>query len=212
MILLVSHALGGGVRRHIDRLVERIGDKANFLLLESTSRGIALSVPALPGHSVSVLPAERIDDIAALLRSAGVSRVHIHHLLGMDLDLRGLIHRLGVPFDVTVHDYYGICPQVNLLPWLDAQYCGEPGPAACNACIADRPSHGARDITVWRRQHAWLFLEADRVICPSQDVQARLDRHGLAARALVAPHEPVAAGAWRWRFRGSARARSCGSR
>ena len=44
-----------------------------------------------------------------------MSRIHIHHLLRMDTDIRALIHRLGVPFDVTVHDYYAICPQVNLL-------------------------------------------------------------------------------------------------
>ncbi len=194
--LLVTHALGGGVRRHISDLIRRSGDRANFLLLESTARGIALSVPALPGHSVAMLPAEQIDGIAAILRSAGVSRLHIHHLLGMDLDLRHLVHALDVPFDVTVHDYYTICPQVNLLPWLDAHYCNEPSPAVCNACIADRPSHDARDITSWRLQHSWLFHEADRVICPSQDVHARLARFGLAARTIVVPHDPVAASPW----------------
>ena len=51
-----------------------------------------------------------------------------------------LLHRLGVPFDVTVHDYFAICPQVNLMPWTQGAYCGEPAPAFCNACIADRPS------------------------------------------------------------------------
>ena len=114
--------------------------------------------------------------------------------MGMDLDARALIHRLGVPFDVTVHDYFAICPQVNLLPWLDGHYCGEPGPAGCNACIADRPSHGAKDILSWRLRYAWLFLEAKRVICPSEDVRARLERHGLAARAIVVPHQSGAAG------------------
>ena len=196
VILLVSHDLGGGVRRHIDELVERLGARAHFLLLESTRRGIEISAPALPGHSPAVVPSERIDEIATLLASAGVSRVHIHHVLGMDLDLRALIHRLSVPFDLTVHDYYTVCPQVNLLPWLDAQYCGEPGPACCNACIAGRPSHGARDITSWRRRHGWLFMEAERVLCPSEDVRARLARYGYASRSVVAPHEPVAAGRW----------------
>jgi GT2 family glycosyltransferase/glycosyltransferase involved in cell wall biosynthesis len=195
VVLLVSHALGGGVQRHIEELVQRVGTQADFLLLESTARGIAVSVPALSGHSVAVLPADRTEDIASILRSAAVSRVHIHHVMGMDLDLPSLIHRLGVPFDVTVHDYYAICPQVNLLPWLDGQYCGEPAPAVCNACIADRPSHNARDITSWRRKHAWLFLEAERVFCPSDDVRARLDRHGLGQNAVAAPHE-AAGGLW----------------
>ena len=195
-ILMVCHDLGGGVRHHIDRLVAQLADNANCLLLLATARGVALSVPAIPNHAVLDLPAERLDDLLRLLRSAGVSRVHIHHVSGMDIDTRALIGGLGAGFDLTVHDYFGICPQVNLLPWLDGLYCGEPGPAACNACIADRPSHGARDILAWRLQHAWLFREAERVLCPSADVRDRLLRFGLGERAIVVPHETVPAGPW----------------
>lgn len=195
-VLLVSHHLGGGVRRHIDMLIESVGANANFLLLMGAPRGVALSVPELPDHPVLELAADRIDELAQLLRAFAVSRVHVHHVMGLEANLRGLIHMLGVPFDVTLHDYFAICPQVNLLPWLDGQYCGEPGPAGCNACIAARPNHGAHDILSWRRGHAQLFLEAERVICPSADARARLVRHGLARRAIVVPHEPVARAPW----------------
>ena len=139
-ILMLAHDRGGGVRRHILELVERIAGNANCLLLESTARGAALSVPALPGHPELALPADRASDLAMVLKSANVTRAHIHHLMSMDLDVRALLHRLGVPFDVTVHDYFAICPQVNLLPWLQGAYCGEPDVADCNACIANRSS------------------------------------------------------------------------
>ena len=195
-ILMVSHAMGGGVRRHIDTLMARYRDTARILLLEATDRGAALSVPALPGHPVLALPAERIEDLTLVLRSMNVGRVHIHHLVGMDMDIRDLVHRLGVPFDVTVHDYYAICPQTNLLPWPGSLYCGEPDIAACNACIAARPSHGARDILTWRAAHAWQFEEADRVLCPSADALDRLRRFGLASKAVLAPHEPVPGSVW----------------
>ena len=126
-----------------------------------------------------------------MLKSARVTRAHIHHMMSMDLDVRALLHRLDVPFDVTVHDYYAICPQVNLLPWLQGAYCGEPDVAGCNACIADRSSHGSRDIVSWRRGNAWRFTEAERVFCPSDDVRGRLARYRLDRRAIVVPHEPV---------------------
>jgi GT2 family glycosyltransferase/glycosyltransferase involved in cell wall biosynthesis len=196
-ILMVTHDLGGGVRRHIDELVARIADQANCLMLISTDRGATVSVPALPGHPELALPADRLVDLALMLQSAGVSRVHIHHMMGMDFDIRALLRHLDVPFDVTVHDYFAICPQVNLLPWLQGSYCGEPEPARCNACIGDRSSYGARDITSWRRGYAWQFLEADRVICPSEDVRTRLARYGFAHKAIVVPHETVAAGPWK---------------
>ena len=195
-ILMLTHALGGGVRRHIDELVERTAGAANVLLLESTARGAALSVPALPGHPELALPAERLSDLVRVLQFAAVTRAHIHHLMSVDVDVRALLHRLGIPFDVTVHDYFAICPQVNLLPSTHSAYCDEPPAAGCNACIANRASHGSRDITSWRRGNAWLFLEADRVICPSEDVQKRLARYGVDRQTVVAPHEPVTAGPW----------------
>jgi len=196
VVLMVCHDLGGGVQQHVDALVGRLAGRAQCLQLLSTSRGAELSVPAIPGHPVLALPSDRLDDLVRLLRSFAVSRVHIHHLAGMEMDIRALIDRLGVGFDLTVHDYYGICPQVNLLPWLDGLYCGEPGPAACNACIADRPSFGASDILAWRWEYAWQFREADRVLCPSRDVRDRLVRFGLGERALVVPHEAVPGGPW----------------
>ena len=196
VILMVVHELGGGVRRHIDGIVQRLGDRARFLLLRATDRGAELSVPSMPNHPVLTLPAERISDMAAMLRSMGVSRVHIHHLIGMTMDVRRLIRELGMPFDTTVHDYSAICPQINLLPWRDSLYCNEPDIGGCNACIANRPTQGARDIVTWRADQAWQLRDAARVLCPTVDVLARLGRFGLDANAILAPHEAVGAAPW----------------
>jgi GT2 family glycosyltransferase/glycosyltransferase involved in cell wall biosynthesis len=195
-ILVLSHHLDGGVRRHVLDTVQRDSGRANYLLLEPASRGVALTVPALSGLPKLVLAAERWRDVAAVARSAGVTRVHIHHLMGLDLDVRALIFELGVRFDVTLHDYFAICPQVTLLPWSVGPYCGEPGPAGCDACIAQRPSHGATGILAWRLQWAWQFHEAEKVFVPSKDALERLRRHGLGERAVLAPHETVTAGPW----------------
>ena len=197
IILMVVHELGGGVRRHIDGVMQRLEREARFLLLRATDRGAELSIPALPNHPVLTLPAERVDDMAAMLRSMNLSRVHIHHLIGMTMDVSALIRKLGVPFDTTVHDYSAICPQINLLPWRDSLYCNEPDIAACNACIANRTTQGARDIISWRADQAWQLRDAARVLCPSNDVLARLGRFGLDANAILAPHDPVEAAPWK---------------
>lgn len=199
VILLVTHALGGGVERHIALLERQLRGRANLLALFPSARGALLSAPSLPEHGSAAMPAERVETMVAALASAGVARVHVHHVMGVDFDLHALIRGLGVPFDLTLHDWFLLCPQVNLLPRLDGQYCGEPGQAACNACIIERPSHGAREILDWRTRHAWLLREADRVLCPSEDARARLAHHGWGARAVVAPHEPAAGGRWRVR-------------
>jgi GT2 family glycosyltransferase len=196
VILMVTHDYGGGIRRHIESLAERYRGSAHVLLLEGSDRGATLSMPEEARQPVLKLPSDRIDDMILLLRSANVSRIHIHHLLHVDVDMRRLIHRLGVPFDVTVHDYFAICPQVNLLRWPEGIYCGEPGPAGCNACIADLRSHGAKDIVSWRREKAWQFTEAQRVICPSADVKSRLARYDIGQNCIVVPHETINPGDW----------------
>ena len=192
VIALFSHELGGGVARHIDEQIARAGTDAHFLLLRPHPRGTALSFPTLPDHPPAVVPEEGAAALTVLLRAAGVTRAQVHHAMGFDIDPATLLRGLGVPFDTTIHDYYPLCPQVNLLPLPHGAYCAEPGPATCNACIAARPSHGARDITAWRQAHTWLFHEAEHVFCPSQDALDRLARHGLAARAVLVPHETSA--------------------
>src|SRR3984957_6910312 len=143
MILSIAHEFVGGVGKHVLDLVARDAGRANHILLRPAARGLALSVPALPELPELVLAAERWRDLAKIMRYAGVTRAHIHHLMVLDVDVRALLHDLSVAFDVTVHDYFALCPQVTLLPWPAGSYCGEPGPAGCDTCIAARPSHGA---------------------------------------------------------------------
>ncbi|MBS0559484.1 MAG: hypothetical protein JSR21_05465, partial [Proteobacteria bacterium] len=195
-VLMVSHAMGGGIARHVGELVARLAGIANVLLLRGDSYGVSVSVPALPGHPALSIAADRLDDLADFLAAVPVARAHVHHAMGLGLDLRALLRRLRLRFDVTLHDWFALCPQVTMQPYSDARFCGEPGPATCNACIATVPSHGAAEILSWRAGHAWLFREAERVFCPSEDARARLLRFHPAANAVLAPHEPVSAGAW----------------
>jgi len=195
-ILVVMHSLGGGTDRHVRDVQSAVGSRANFLRLEPRPGGMALSAPSLPGHPEAVFRIEQLDELVSVLQSCGTDRVHVHHWLGYDASLRGLVDRLGVPFDVTIHDYFSICPQINLLPTPTSQFCGEPDVATCNACIAGRPQFGATDITDWRTRHAWLLNEAERVICPSADARDRIAHYVPHARLLTVPHEPVRDASW----------------
>ncbi|HVY16946.1 MAG TPA: glycosyltransferase, partial [Rhodopila sp.] len=197
VILTVSHHYGGGVRRYIDDLVDRYRGEAGFVSLEGGDQVVTLHIEGHAGRPAFAAPADRFDDLLLVLRSTNVSRAHIQHLLGIDIDMRRLVHRLGVPFDVTVHDYFALCPQLVFLKWPDGYYCEEPGPGECTACLAENNPNAARDIVSWRREQQWLFTEADRVICPSADVKARLGRYGLDGKAVVVPHETQTETVWR---------------
>ena len=78
---------------------------------------------------------------------------HVHHVMGVPIELIDLLAEQGVPFDWTIHDYYTICPRVNLING-EHSYCGEPDEAGCNRCLArlgdDQGRPVATSIESWR--------------------------------------------------------------
>ncbi|MCW2240795.1 glycosyltransferase [Azospirillum canadense] len=132
------------------------------------------------------------DELVAVLRQAGTAAVEIHHTLGHDPAVLDLAGRLGVPYDVTVHDYGLICPRVNLVDGA-GRYCGEPDLAACERCTADPDDRADPDLTVTalRRRTRALVAGARRVTAPTQDVAARLARHTDPRPIDVRPWEAV---------------------
>ncbi|WP_454021082.1 glycosyltransferase [Azospirillum sp. Marseille-Q6669] len=134
-----------------------------------------------------------LDELVEALRLAGTAAVEIHHLLGHDPAVLDLAGRLGVPYDLTIHDYGLICPRLSLVD-KDGRYCGEPELAACERCTADPDDRADPELTVGalRRRTRTLAAGARRVTAPTRDVAARLLRH-IAPRPIeVRPWEDIA--------------------
>lgn len=189
--VLVSHALGGGTERRVQEVAKSLGQDGHVVILRPTklhSNRIDVENPsAFDGFSVEV-EVESGRQLAALLGLMGAQAIQIHHALGFGEYLREGIALYGHGFDFIVHDYYSICPQVTLTT-RDSSYCGEQGIVACDACIAERPSHGASDIRNWRLRNEWLVVNAESVVAPSQDTAARIAGY-TGRRPAVQYHEP----------------------
>ncbi|WP_141400390.1 glycosyltransferase [Magnetospirillum sp. 15-1] len=203
VILLVGHALGGGTARHISDLVAAFGRDAHFMVMSPCGRGgsgtMVTLAAANDGEGLSFRGDLRADArlLTEFLHSAGLQRVHVHHVLGFGPELRRFILQLGVPLDVTVHDHTVVCPQL-LMTDAQGNFCGDRTYGECNACVAERWHMAATDVFTWRRRHAWLLEMAERVICPSRDLAVRLKEYfPHLCNVTVAPHatlgEPPAA-------------------
>ena len=146
----------------------------------------------------------------ALIRLNPV-HVHIHHMIDQPPETERLVHDLELPYDISIHDYYYICPRIHLCN-PDGKYCGEPSTAGCNTCIANNGDHaGVRNgttIEAWRDRHADWLANARRVFVPHSDVGRRLERyfprlvwferphlenlnHARLAAAPLLPDEPL---------------------
>lgn len=185
VVLLVTHGQGGGTDRHVQALAKR-GDAHYLVLAPHGVGGLRLTAADENLAFDAPLDADAAHRVVDLLRTCGVARVHVHHVSGIPIDVKKLVADLGVPFEFTAHDYYAVCPRIRLVR--QGRYCGEEGPAACNACLKESPRLGTDDIAKWRREHAWLLERAGAVLCPSRDVRDRLQRYAPSAKLVLAPH------------------------
>ncbi len=187
LLLFIAHAWGGGIRRHLNDLAAMVGERCNILLLEPASaETVKLSWHGEAFTAYFSLPGD-LAELASLLRSAGVARMHFHHVHGLPRAVLDLPAAVGVPYDCTLHDYYAICPQYHLVTE-DGRYCGEPDAAGCAACLARRPHRWGLDIAAWRSGFGRLLRDADRVIAPSRDVARRMARYFPELEVTVLPH------------------------
>ena len=188
-VLIVTHDMGGGIRQHIEELVESLAGKVNFLELQPASGTfVQLRSPdPADGISIRLDIARQYESLLSLLRSCNVSRLHIHHVLRHSMPLEKLRHDLNVPMDFTVHDYMTVCPRF-VLANPDGSYCGEPEESGCNECIRTTLPHLNLDIGSWRAKYSWLINSADRVIAPSSDTASRISRRFPAANIQAAVH------------------------
>ena len=187
-IVFVSHAWGGGIRRHMNDLAALVRDRADVLYLEPANGSIKLSWPR-DGEAFTAwfrLP-DDMSTLAGMLHGIGVARLHFHHVHGLPPSILDLPAEVGVPYDCTLHDYYAICPQYHLTD-ARGRYCGEPDRAGCATCLSHRQPQWPLDIDAWRALFGNFLAGAGRVIAPSHDVEARIHRYFPMLPIVIWPH------------------------
>ncbi|MBR0648566.1 hypothetical protein GXW78_02735 [Roseomonas terrae] len=128
----------------------------------------------------------RTADLAAALASAARATgtpllLVVHHLLGSATEALSLLATTsGFPPIVWTHDYFTVCPSVQLLR-NDVRFCGAPpvGSTACEVCIYGEERAASRE-------RIQSFFQAHRpfVIAPSETAARVWRRAGLPHRSL----------------------------
>ncbi|MDH0896624.1 MULTISPECIES: class I SAM-dependent methyltransferase [unclassified Pseudomonas] len=191
VVLMINHGRGGGTEKHLLDMADEVGEHAEIYLLRPQEEGGCISLGPLNGGKRARLLFEPGRDFQLLLetlRDLGVSRIHFHHTIGVHLQFLLLPEQLGVPYDVTVHDYYLACPQVTLADE-KGRYCGAPDEAGCNTCLERRPAPGGAEIAEWRVFGTRLLNGAERVFVPSADSLSRMKRYFPDAHFIHVSHE-----------------------
>lgn len=187
LLLIVTHRWGGGVQRHVDDLVRLAEAECEVLCLRPDGPETVELAWLRQGETFSAwFDRAHWAEGVALLASLGVERLHFHHVHGLPQEVLDLPARLGRPYDVTLHDYFPICPRYHLDPAAHASCADSTEP--CRRCLAERPAQWGLTLDQWRaRFHAFLAAAA-RVIVPSHDMAARIARYFPDVALLEWPH------------------------
>lgn len=165
-VLMVTHNLYGvqpfgGVEVYQSLLAQRLGARYEFLyyvparvdgrspgnayhvcderhqVLETVRLGneLAPSLLSSPEHEAA---------FAKVLLRHGIAAVHFQHLLGHVPSLPFISRALGVASIFSLHDYYGVCEEFNLIDHR-GRYCrtAERGASNCDACLLSRRAAAA---------------------------------------------------------------------
>jgi glycosyltransferase involved in cell wall biosynthesis len=194
VFLMISHRCGGGTERHLGDLekalraegvrpvVVRPGRRGKLVWEERGNR---------PGTIWCRESSTDGDSIAKSLGELNPVHAHVHHSLGLPDILFDLLVARGVSYDWTIHDYYAICPRVNLIG-SGGRYCGEPDNAGCDSCLArlgdDQGRPVAHSISAWRKRSGDRLAGARQVIVPSADVMRRLERYFPCRNVMLRSH------------------------
>ncbi len=108
--------------------------------------------------------------------------------------------RSGALLEFCVHDYYPLCPYLNMLSE-DLQLCDDRSETECDQCIqkpryAFYPHTPTFSIHQWRKEYLRLFQNCDRLLFFSEDTLARYKRflpelEEIAEQIELRPHKPI---------------------
>jgi GT2 family glycosyltransferase/glycosyltransferase involved in cell wall biosynthesis len=203
-VLHVIHSYQGGTERYMRDMAElyRKDGKTSFILRFKDTGEAILSVPVYDQRLVSLFASPHIERYtwqagAALRQALGfldLELLHLHAPFGLPVSLLRWL-TATFPYVVTVHDYAWLCPRVTLTDG-EERYCGEPDADGCRACLSAHGVHpglarilaDTGDIAAYRTLFRDILARAQTVWAGSEDVTARLRRHGFTGSFTVRPH------------------------
>ncbi|MBV8906617.1 MAG: glycosyltransferase [Acidobacteriia bacterium] len=175
--LNVIHSLGGGTWEHALELERVTAYEISWLRLTPVNPGTVRLSCDRSGYefSVEIDVKQEYELLVDLLRYMELDRIHVHHVTGFGIDIETLVAELQAPYDVTLHDYYFLCPRITFTD-PKGKYCGEP--IDCPHCaITALPDGSNIDLLSWRSAWGAFLTGASRIIAPSGDTAERFKRH-----------------------------------
>lgn len=123
-----------------------------------------------------------------IIQSIQPDVVHIQHLMGFPLEFIDVIQRQGIPYILSLHDFWLACLNTQLITNFDQQLCDGPSLLKCSRCLVARANLpdatrlGFAPLLAHRQTRLRpVIQQAHAIIANSRFVQRWFATHGYAA-------------------------------
>jgi len=127
-----------------------------------------------------------VENLAGWMEREGFNIAHVTHLMRMGSALRA-IQNCGIPYLITLTDFFSACYRINLVDQANAICPGpETGTACCNKCLV--PPWTPEGFTGRYQQAMGILTAAGDRVCPSEYVATCYRRIFPELEFRVIPH------------------------
>ncbi len=111
--------------------------------------------------------------VGSILDVFQIQLVHVHHTKGLSLDIFYEAEKRKIPFIITLHDYYYICPNIKLLDDKNQLCIGKEKKVICRNCLKkDLNMNDTIDyLSIWRKRNQEVLEMAELLITPSHSAK-----------------------------------------
>ena len=197
--LVFNHDWGGGATAFLEKWEQQqLSFGKSILQVQYHTKLQFFYFTFLQGsHSVR-FRLQQLNFLDQLLQKVSLSSIQINELVSypnLNNVLEYIIEikaRHSIPIAFYLHDYYSICPTINLMD-RTASYCALNKSVACDSCLTDNPFNRYPQDTpmnAWRQMWKDFLEQTDEVIAFSQSSAELLQAaYPELQAALVRPHK-----------------------
>ncbi|MCD7862432.1 MAG: glycosyltransferase [Lachnospiraceae bacterium] len=172
----------GGVQLHVKDLTMGLKDRYNIFVVArdrndirctgyTEDETVKLKFYAGDRPDFPVFHSRKLREIYdTILTAFSIDMVHVHHVLGMSLEIYEAARTLGIPVITTIHDYYMVCPSGVLLDD-QGNACDKRAKSGehCGECLSNKFQYAStvNYQNIWRKRNLEALRISDRIVVPS---------------------------------------------
>ncbi len=137
---------------------------------------------------------------SGILDTFRIELIHVHHLFELSFDIFEVAQKRQIPIDMTIHDFYSICPRIKMLDENNQVCIGRENEERCRNCLKSQTwcseliSVQSNYLTKWRDEFKKRFAVCQKLFVPSESARDIFLKYypEFKAKMVVIPHAGLA--------------------